>query len=348
MKWRFEVGEVGGEPTAEEDDYDLEPVDIGNYSHGDFQLVGHGEKTNDNCGRFRSFWGCSRVELHNRVTLDGKNYRGKVYMRKVFHSCDKPSCPICCKYGWAVRQAGKIEMRLAVASARFGQVEHIVATVPPKFYGLSYQALRTKMIEVLRRRGVIGGVLIFHGFRFNLRQYWYWSPHFHVLGFIRGGYRCRSCKIVRKKGKCGIENKNCSGFVNQNYRCYEHDGCIVKVMGKRKTVGGTAWYQLNHSSIDVTKKRFHVAVWFGVCSYRKLKLKVESKKNVCPICQHDLVKHRYHGANDVILNCFSSHVHTCKTRDVVASLKEDGLIVWVEDVRQKYVNIEDVQLITGR
>jgi hypothetical protein len=51
----------------------------------------------------------------------------------------------------------------------------------------------------------------------------------------------------------------------------------------------TAWYQLNHASYDKTKKRFHIATWFGVCSYRKLKVTPEKRKELCPICQHELV-----------------------------------------------------------
>ena len=30
------------------------------------------------------------------------------------------------------------------------------------------------------------------------------------------------------------------GFVDRQFRAYEKDGCIVRVLGKRKTVGGTA------------------------------------------------------------------------------------------------------------
>ena len=66
--------------------------------------------------------------------------------------------------------------------------------------------------------------------------------------------------------------------------------------GKRKTVMGTAWYQLNHASVKKGVVRFHVATWFGNCSYRKLKVTAEMRKSVCPICQHDLVKMRYHGS----------------------------------------------------
>jgi hypothetical protein len=65
------------------------------------------------------------------------------------------------------------------------------------------EVLREKVKTALAVRGVVGGVLIFHGFRYNLRHSWYWSPHFHVLGVISGGYGCRGCK----KGCVG-----CGGF----------------------------------------------------------------------------------------------------------------------------------------
>jgi len=101
-----------------------------------------------------------------------------------FHSCDKPSCPICYLYGWVVREAKSIEARLKEASKRFGLAEHIITIFPPKFWHLTYKQLRKKAIEILKRRGVVGGVLIFHGFRFNKRKwFWYWSPHFHCLGY---------------------------------------------------------------------------------------------------------------------------------------------------------------------
>ena len=306
---------------ANESEPDVENV-YGSY--GDFQLVGHGKVTNEYCGTFKCFYGCARVELHNRITLDGVDYRNKVYVRKVFNSCDKPSCPVCYKYGWAVRQAGKIEMRLAEASKRFGLAEHIVATVPPKFYGLSLEALRTKIVKVLKDRGIIGGVLIFHGFRYNKRKEWYWSPHFHVLGFILGGYPCRSCKKTCYKG--------CGEFEDRKYRSYEKDGCIVRVLEKRKTVGGTAWYQLNHASVKKNVVRFHVATWFGVCSYRKLKVTVEYKKNVCPLCQHDLVRLDYHGWKRFVVDKGSPDFR----RDSFEDLEEDGRVVWVERVKRKW------------
>jgi hypothetical protein len=53
----------------------------------------------------------------------------------------------------------------------------------------------------------------------------------------------------------------------------------VKVMGESKTVFGTHWYQLNHSTIRTNVRRPHVCTGFGVCSYRKLKVKAENRKS---------------------------------------------------------------------
>ncbi len=234
----------------------------GSFEH--FKLVGHGRVTNSKCGSFKTFWGCNRRELHDHVGLDGVNYKDKGYFKPVFLSCDKPSCPVCYKYGWASREAHKIEVRLAEGARLYGHVEHIGVTIPPEFYNLSYADLRKKVLDLCMRLGIIGGCLIFHGFRYNERKEWYWSPHFHVLGFVQGGVACHHCKV-----KCF---KGCGGFRDKCYRLFEQDRCIVDCYGERKTVGGTAWYQLNHAAVLTDVKRFHVVTWFGCCSYRRLKV----------------------------------------------------------------------------
>jgi len=286
------------------------------WDFGVYGLVGHGKQTNDRCGTFRKVVGCSRVELHNKVTFDKNhvlvNYSGKGYFRPVFHSCDKPSCPTCYQRGWAVREAKNIEFRLEQASKCFGVVEHIIVAFPPKYWGLNDEALQSLCDRVLESRGIVGGVKLFHGARYNNAEEarrkgvlmgWYWSPHFHVLGYILGGYgKCRGCLKCRK---------GCGGFVDRNYRLNEVDGCYVKVKSKRKTVFGTAWYQLHHATIRTDKKRFHVARWFGVCSYRRLKISKEFRaewdrlhKPKCPICGSELVRHEYCGMESSIIALF--------------------------------------------
>ena len=91
----------------------------------------------------------------------------------------------------------------------------------------------------------------------------------------------------------------------------EVDGCYVKVKGKRKSVWGTAFYQLHHSTIRTNKKRFRVVSWFGVVSYRRLKVSKELRaeydekhRKKCPICGSALVRHEYCGRDSNVIALF--------------------------------------------
>jgi len=193
-----------------------------------------------------------------------------------------------------VRAAHNVKGRLIEASKRFGKIEHIVCSVPSGDYLLSFEALRRKVVEVLRECGVLGGALIFHGFRYDLQKRWYWSPHFHVLGFIRGGYaRCRHCK----GGNC----YGCDGFEGKVYKCYRGNGYIVKALGERKTIFGTAWYQLNHATLRVGLKRFHVVTWFGVTGYSNFKGEGAGIGVVpCPACGEEMVRSVHVGKRRIV------------------------------------------------
>lgn len=276
--------DVGGE----------EPVD-GWASDGVHRLVGNGSVTSESCGKFRGFSGCLRADLHNKVSVLGEDFRNKAFVQVIHFSCDKPSCPECFKSGWAVREAGKIEGRLTEASNRFGLVEHIVASPSVKDWGLSFPSLRKRVVEILYNRGVVGGCLIYHHFRYSVERLWYRSPHFHVLGFLADGYgHCRSCERSR------LDCIKCNGFEGQTRREFLNDHFIVKVLGKRETVFGTSWYQLNHASYMTDAKRASIAVWWGVCSYRKMKVPVVKRKNLCPICSEDLVLLHHLGVRYVV------------------------------------------------
>jgi hypothetical protein len=272
------------------------------WSYGEQELAGHGKLTNAHCGQFKKFMGCLNYDLHNQVRWFFPDLKkDSVFVKSIYHSCDKPTCPKCFKYGWAVREATRMERRLNEASNRFGLVEHVVASVSAKDYGLSLETLRKKAVKILQNRGIIGGSMIFHGFRYANKKEavskgvsfgWRWNPHFHVLGFVGGeGYgKCRSCK--------GADCYTCKGFEGITRLENKKDGWVVKVLEKRKTVGGTCWYQLNHCSIRRGSKKSHAATWFGVCSYRKLKLVNGEDVGVhhkCPMCSSKLVQVRYLG-----------------------------------------------------
>jgi hypothetical protein len=326
--------------------------------HG-FMRVGGGKQTKSSCGHFGGHRGCNRVELHNLVTLDGVNYSGKVYGKPYFDSCGKPTCPKC-YVEWAKREAHKIEVRLMEASKCFGKVEHLVVSPVKSDYGLGIEVLRRKAVKVLSSRGVIGGCLIFHAEKYHKRNetywgepaHWFFAPHWHVLGFISGGYGCRACSKVTHRGYVSgsgrdleaigseVECSGCSGFeavtrrLNRGFvdsdGCeHKGDGYIVKVMGERKTVGGSAFYQLNHSTVRVGSSRAHAVTWFGCCSYRKMKIEVEDKKCVCPICQQPLVKLRYFGSQSFVLDKSSPLFK----KEFFADLMEGDRQVWFEDTR---------------
>jgi hypothetical protein len=104
------------------------------------------------------------------------------------------------------------------------------------------------------------------------------------------------------------------------------------VKRERKTLGGTAWYQLNHATIGTDIKRPHCRTWFGVASYRKLKVKAGKRKVSCPLCQHELVKLRYFGSKAFFLDRDSPYFE----REALDDSEEDGRVVWVEDTRPNF------------
>jgi hypothetical protein len=298
--------------------------------HSDYAglgLAGRGDVTNGSCSRFKVAYGCDRVELHNHVGLDGVNYAGKVFVKKVFMSCDKPSCPSCYKFGWAVREAKKMSVRLMEASKMYGEVEHLSVSVPLAWYALPFKVLVKRVWDALVQRGVIGGALVFHRDRFRGPNHSepYWSFHFHFLGFVRGRSKCRMCKETCFRG--------CGGFVDRNYRLNEEDGCLVKVLSKRKTVAGTSWYELHHSSYEVNARRASVVRWMGVCSYRNLKITVKKRKESCPACGHDLIRLAYFGDDPAVKAWLYAR------RDPEVKERRSGWFMADEDGRRVWVPI---------
>jgi len=271
------------------------PVD--NKGHEDFQPVGRGAKSSDYCARWMSYAVCRNVEGHKDVHVSGVDCTGKVVVRHKHWWCHKPTCPACFNRGWSPREARSVVGRLEVGVKRgFGKVEHVSVSVPPEDYDLSEKVLREKCRLALLVRGVVGGCMIFHGLRIDReRDVLVWAPHYHSLRFIEGGFDvCRSC--VHELGDC----RSCSGFKGREVREYEKDRYLVKVLGERKTVFGTAWYQLNHATVRVGLKRFHVVTWFGVCGNRKFKSAKLESEDVCPACNEEMMRCAYSGKRRIV------------------------------------------------
>lgn len=292
-------------------------------SFGDFELVGNGSVTNERCGSFAGvFYGCDRVSKHNMKRLDGKDCLHKVHIAKpVLHSCYRPSCPTCFRYSWLPRSARSITARLKEASKRFGLVEHLMISLPVRDYDMDLEAMRLKVIRLLKSLGVHGSALVFHGFRYanpieakrkDVVVGWRWSVHFHVIGYIRGGYsRCRSCPT---KWNC---RSSCDGFDSKAWALYLKSGFKVKVFSKRESIYWTAYYILSHATVKKDSIRFHPFTYFGCISYHKMAVVEDLRKASCPLCGLPLVKLRYSGSKLHFL--FLRHV-----KNIFVDLKESA------------------------
>jgi hypothetical protein len=163
------------------------------------------------------------------------------------------------------------------------------------------------MEKVFESNGGEGGADIFHHARYaNAEEArekgvpfgWRLGFHFHIIGFLKGGYRCRGCSKL-----CS----GCSGYEERWRKEREKSGWVIKVamdregnVGKRISIFWTAYYQLEHSTIQTDVKRPHPLTWWGSCSYRRLKVKVEKVKHVCPICGSELVRLIYLGREPIV------------------------------------------------
>jgi hypothetical protein len=273
--------------------YWILPVD--DKGHENFQPVGRGVRNSDWCGKLRGLLVCKNGAGHDGVVVKGVDYTGKVVVRLQHFWCKNSSCCVCFIRGWAVRGAKFIEGRLNVGVERgFGKVEHIVVSVSEADRDLPESVMRKKCRDALAVCGVVGGCLLFHGYRIDrVRSVLVWSPHYHVLGFVLSGYDgCRHCK----GGDCYA----CNGFEGRCYRVYRDNGYIVRVLDERRTVFGTAWYQLHHASIRVGIVRFHVVTWFGICGYNNLKGKKVKAEVPCPVCGDEMVRSVHVGKRRIV------------------------------------------------
>lgn len=222
----------------------------------DYPLVGSADP-HGNCGSFFTV-GCLNISEHKGMNLDGVNMEGKVYLQRHRISCHRPLCPICWT-DWANREKDKATTRLRafILKGRSLKPIHVTVSVPNSDWSLSLQKMREKVYRALKMVHCFGGMLIYHPKRqVKLTGTWYFSPHFHILGY---------------------------GWLVDIRQQYIHSGYIVKNIGIRKTIEGTIYYQLSHCGID---GKHHAVTWFGGLSYAKLHVKYEEKEDskVCPIC----------------------------------------------------------------
>jgi len=218
-----------------------------------WHLPGTKEKKED-CGKWLTK-GCLNVDAHSK-----SEYKGKVFVKTFQKSCYRADCENCTKK-WMARQSNKATRRIEKFEKLSSKhVKHIIISVPRWFHYTPKKELAKQAYKILKTLSCIGGAIIFHSFRFRKKEKeWYYSPHFHVLGF---------------------------GWIENVAENYQKNGWIVKNKGTRDSTFATFFYLLSHAGI---KKHNHTLVWFGDLSYGKLKVEKDPENNRCPLCNDKLV-----------------------------------------------------------
>ena len=226
-----------------------------------WSLPGHGSPYSD-CGSLR-FRGCLNVADHHKA-LD-REQEGKAFVQAYRRSCGRKECPVCYE-SWAALEAGRIEFRLSYYVGKWRKPVHISVNPSPELWGIPFVKLRSSAYRVLKRVGIVGGSMIYHHSRQDEVGKWFFSPHFHVIGY---------------------------GW----HRGFSIPGWVVKNHGVRKSVFFTAMYQLSHAGVN---SDYHTVTWFGELSYNKLKApELVEEKPKCPLCGLELVPLIFVGSNRV-------------------------------------------------
>jgi hypothetical protein len=198
---------------------------------------------------------------------------------------------------------------------------------------------RQKAWSAAVARGFVGAALIFHPFRYHAanetyageRAHWFYSPHFHGLGLIDGGYLvCRHCRNNNEFNRDSC--LACEAYEGRTRRLFSQDGYIVKVFGERKTVEGTVFYQSHHAGYVAGAERFHAVTWHGIVSYRAMKYEsekfVEKRPLTCRICGGELKDVQFCGSGEeyaVLMLAVKSGV---LNRGWEEALMKDGVVQW--------------------
>lgn len=231
-----------------------QPMIFGLVFLANFALTGSGDSY-ANCGAWFTM-GCLNVAAHhNRNTLEGAHpdWEGAAYLQRMRHTCHRAVCPVCWE-SWANREKDRAVQRFDAFKTK-SKIVHYMISVPKEDYGLSLPDMRRKVYKNLKSVHVWGGMLIYHPKRKNSLKEWYFSPHFHVLGY---------------------------GWLLDIRKNYNASGYVVKNLGVRKNVPGTIYYQLSHCGIS---EKYQTITWFGALSYSKLKVEIKNPDpQVCPIC----------------------------------------------------------------
>ena len=238
-------------------------------------LPGHGEAYAD----------CGKVNEKHYCPTCGE------YKHELRKSCNRASCPTCYR-NWLSRETRSATTRVHQGLYLLRELStkhllhHVVWSVPPSEYHLSFQEQRKRFHYRRKVAGSIAGLMIYHPYRFravsdgrivawkhcslNLEaeapvvdSYAVYAPHFHTLSV---GYLMDSDKFEKR-----------FGWV---YKKLHHERPIWSKVDMR----GVIWYQLSHAGIN---PKFQALTWYGKFSTNQLvvlETTVIYETVTCPDC----------------------------------------------------------------
>jgi len=152
-----------------------------------------------------------------------------------------------------------------------------------------YRVLRSRAYRIAKESGLSGGSVIVHPYRLKCvecgsaipdylkecpacgcsRFAWFWSVHFHVVGF---------------------------GWIVGVVEGFARHGWVVKNLGVRNSVFWTFQYLLSHAGVS----NVHTVTWFGKLAYNRMGFvpRVVGFREVCPYCMKFLFPMVWLGGED--------------------------------------------------
>lgn len=257
-----------------------------------FSLPGQGQAY-ENCGQFI---------YKGHFDIDA----GEVHYDKFPCSCNRFECPVC-NAGWRSHEVKAIRNRLKTYQRLAGKGGHIIHyVVSPKPQSISkltdYKSLRSKMYEVSRRAGIIGGVAIFHYFRHpsslnDRTEICPDNPHWHVLGdgYFWNGFRPEhlNISVLKTLAKEGWIVKYVHKLKSQAQMSRTIDYALT--WGSKVTC---PYADLSDSKIDSyvpELPKVEIETWFGIMSYSAFKVvKFKSEGIRCQICNQIIPVRDWH------------------------------------------------------
>lgn len=220
------------------------------------------------------------------------------YKHELTRSCYRAECPVCYKK-WIARETKVASERVFQGLYQLRDISkkyllhHVVWSVPPSEYHLSYQEQRKRFHYRRKVAGSIAGLMIYHPWRFRavsdgrevgwrhcslnpdakssvIESYALYSPHFHTLSV---GYLMNAVEFEKRFGWVYVK-------LHQEVPIWSH-----------KDMKGVIWYQLSHAGIS---SKFHALSWYGKLSNNQFVLVSTSYQYLdmkCPDCGAQLEYH---------------------------------------------------------